>query len=512
MDGLDSQVKPVVKHTPRRPFISREKCADEAVKCLKHHESIPHELPRKHGGWSPAEKHRNRMEFTTPTSKNVSSRFDSSDYFDSNDKFQAYAFAEDVVDEFEFAYDRDASTLYVHAGPCWNPNAEFDVECICREVFKSNIRQNNIKEVTQSLKTLVTQPHDEIFDLPPHKLVVSNGTIDLRTGEFTPEWGTPGTLTWLDVEYDEDAYPIRFQSFLHDILHKDDIDIMWKVIGFCLYRGYPFQKAFMLLGDGANGKSTLLNALAQFLGEENVSSVGLHDITSNRFAASGLRGKLANISPDVGGTGLTGTDVFKQLTGEDQITADRKYMSPVSFTNTATLLFPANRMPDAPDEGDAYRRRWVYFEFPNSFKGDDAVPQKQLLDSFEQEHPGILAEAVRGIQRLWERGEFEETAFMREHGEHAHTHAKDPTERFIDQYLTPDANGSVRASKAFTAYERWCDEMGEEPVSWKTFYRRVETRSHVGEGKDELDRTKKAWSGVSLLYSPGDPSDPSAFM
>jgi len=55
----------------------------------------------------------------------------------------------------------------------------------------------------------------------------------------------------------------------------------------------------MLVGSGANGKSTFLKLLQRCLGKDNYSSEALQDFSDNKFRMASLAGKLANICPDL---------------------------------------------------------------------------------------------------------------------------------------------------------------------------------------------------------------------
>ena len=48
------------------------------------------------------------------------------------------------------------------------------------------------------------------------------------------------------------------------------------------------EKAVMLIGEGANGKSTLLSAISDVFGSDNVSGVSIHDLLWNRFSKADL--------------------------------------------------------------------------------------------------------------------------------------------------------------------------------------------------------------------------------
>ncbi len=102
----------------------------------------------------------------------------------------------------------------------------------------------------------------------------------------------------------------------------------WKtlieIIGYTLYPRYILHKAFMLHGSGSNGKTTYLRLLNDILGENNVSSISLQEISERPFSRVPLHNKLANIFSDIPAQPLKYTGYFKVLTGEDSISADRK--------------------------------------------------------------------------------------------------------------------------------------------------------------------------------------------
>lgn len=78
-----------------------------------------------------------------------------------------------------------------------------------------------------------------------------------------------------------------------------------------------FQKAILLIGDGANGKSTYLRGVQAFIGKDDTTAVNLHKLESDHFSVARLIGRLANMCPDLPSTDLASTSVFKTITGGD---------------------------------------------------------------------------------------------------------------------------------------------------------------------------------------------------
>jgi len=51
--------------------------------------------------------------------------------------------------------------------------------------------------------------------------------------------------------------------------------LLEEMVGYCLYRRNELGKAFILIGDKSNGKSTFLYVVNQLLGDANIASFDL---------------------------------------------------------------------------------------------------------------------------------------------------------------------------------------------------------------------------------------------
>jgi putative DNA primase/helicase len=122
-----------------------------------------------------------------------------------------------------------------------------------------------------------------------------------------------------------------------------------QIIGYLLIPSTTFRKFFVFLGEGANGKSTLIEVVVVMLGTQNVSHQSLHDLASGRFTKAELFGKLANSNADIESRDVKNSGVLKQLVAGDSIQFERKYRDPFSGPSTARLLFSAKQ--DASDPG-----------------------------------------------------------------------------------------------------------------------------------------------------------------
>ena len=448
------------------------------------------------------------------TGPSIRNEFNSTDYFGPDGEFKPVSCARDLIDRYPVATTpaTEGDTMYLQNGRQWLPNGEQILRDELWQILGDAASRRRVNEAVRAARGLSRTTRDELLGLEPHKVLVENGIVDMLAEDaddpFEIDGNGPGTFTRVPVAYDSQATPERFDEFLSEVLHPDDVPIMWELIGYCLYRGYPYQKAFMFLGDGANGKSTLLAALREFLGVENVATAELQTLAEDRFAAADLDGKLANIAPDISDEGLEQTGTFKALTGGDRLRAERKYQDAYHFENHAKLIFSANAVPGADDLTHAYERRWLYFEFPNTFDADDddTVSQEELLEAFRDEFPGILNVALVSFQDLYERGYFEDTVYMRTYDD-AHERAINPAVQFVKDEIEADPDAEVRISRAYDAYRVWCREEGRPTQGAGHFENAVLNEYSPAEGKDPEDRRYRVWLGVRLCDDAADRAD-----
>ena len=137
-----------------------------------------------------------------------------------------------------------------------------------------------------------------------------------------------------------------------------------------MYRRNELGKAFILIGDKSNGKSTFLHVVKNMLGDSNIASLDLKEL-GDRFKTAELFGKLANIGDDIGDEFIANASVFKKLVTGDRVNVERKGQDPFEFNNYAKFLFSANNIPRMKDKTGAVQRRLVIVPFDAKFTPSD---------------------------------------------------------------------------------------------------------------------------------------------
>ena len=256
------------------------------------------------------------------------------------------------------------------------------------------------------------------------------------------------------------------------------------------------QKAFMLVGEGANGKSTFLSMLTAFLGPHNVSHVSLQDLVGNRFAVAEIQWKLANIYADLPSSSLEQSDVFKAIVAGDMLKVERKFGHPFKLQPTARLIFSANELPRSQDLSHAYFRRWVVIPFPNIFEGSKA--KKGLLSELctPAAKAALLAHAVAGLRRLEDQQEFSLCPSVMEAGQAYRTQC-DSAYEFITANIELSKDSIASKQAVYDHYTQWCAGAGiPHPASQRGFNKRFQEVLKVLERRDVLGR--RVWDGVRL--------------
>ena len=337
------------------------------------------------------------------------------------------------------------------------------------------------------------------FDAQPG-LVVANGVLDPLTGQLG-EWDSARLDTVrLPVRFVLGADCPLFIRFVEEVAPQH-VAVVQEMIGYCLLKAYPIHRAFLLVGDGANGKSTLQKVVEALLGPANVSSVSLQQLAGgSNFATAQLTGKLANLCADIPSRPLRDTGTFKALTGGDLVYAERKFQHPYEFTSFAKLLFSANRVPLSEDESPAFYGRMTLLGFPQAFTGDRANPDLLAVLTTEAELSGILNWAVEGLRRLLRQGDVSD-APTEEEARDAYVRLSDPVAAFFGDRCLQDVDApALPKDDVYEAYAAYCKERALTRLSKAIFVREL---NRVAPFARQVQRTLgrarvRCWEGLRL--------------
>lgn len=232
-----------------------------------------------------------------------------------------------------------------------------------------HLKRANRSEVLAYLEIMI---EGEAKTTNPNVIAFSNGLYNIKDGsfeDFTPEIVITNKIPW---PYNPAAHSDLLDHTLNR-LACDDAEVralLEEMVGYCLYRRNELGKAFILIGDKSNGKSTFLHVVKNMLGNQNIASLDLKEL-GDRFKTAELFGKLANIGDDIGDEFIANASVFKKLVTGDRVNVERKGQDPFEFNNYAKFLFSANNIPRMKDKTGAVQRRLVIVPFDAKFSPND---------------------------------------------------------------------------------------------------------------------------------------------
>jgi len=268
----------------------------------------------------------------------------------------------------------------------------------------SGLSKTRRKEVLSYLSLIVPQyKHQSNTNL----IAFNNGLYDFVNDTlmpFSPDIILTNKIPW---NYNPAAAGTEGAKLVDETLDKiscHDPEIralLEECVGYCFFRKNELGKAFILTGDGANGKSTFIDMIKTMLGEENVTSLDLKEL-GDRFKTAELAGKLANLGDDIGEEFIANPSVFKKLVTGEAVNAERKGLDPFEFCNYSKMLFSANAIPRIKDKSGGLRRRLVIIPFEARFTPDD--PGYRPFIKYDLQEPDaveyLILLGIRGLKRV----------------------------------------------------------------------------------------------------------------
>jgi len=346
-----------------------------------------------------------------------------------------------------------------------------------------------------------TQPRN--FEENANIIVLKNGCYNLITQELEPFNPLYCARSAMPVTYDPKADCPTIKKFLGEII-PNSVEFYQEWMGYHLLKDYRFQRCVVHVGDGDNGKSTLLSLQTAFLGRENCASMSLFKLTTQRFASAELDGKLGNMAADIGPDELKHTGTIKMLTGGDTITAEKKGRDPFQFVNHAKLTFSCNQLPRTPDETLAFFKRFIVIVYDKVIPIEEQDPQLLEKLTTDIELSGLFNWAVQGLKRALERGRLDEPGDAMERKE-LYLAMSDPVTGFYNNHITETPGNTEIKQDVINAFFQYCKDKGYVPLSDRKFVESFKKVTWVRESQPTFYNEEhpdgkrfRVWKGIEL--------------
>jgi P4 family phage/plasmid primase-like protien len=345
--------------------------------------------------------------------------------------------------------------------------------------------------------------HIDQLDANPYELNTPGGIINLRTGTLRPPDPTALHTRCTTATPDFTTTSPLFERFLNDTFGGDQAMIAFMgrlfgvaAIGTVLEQILPFAH-----GTGANGKSTLLDAVEHSLGRGDSGyaiSAPAEMLMARKYQEhpaelAQLAGARLVICSELDEGQHFAEARIKMLTGRDTINARFMRGNPFNFTPSHTFIVAGNTKPALTLGGPAFERRIRFLPFDHVVEKKDQDPT--LGDKLAAAAPSILAWIARGAADYLSRGRLDEPSQVIT-ATNDYMAEQDTLTRFVDESCHLQKDLVALMSDVRAAYERWCSDTGETPISTHRFGRELRDRFNLTEGPQRNKR--KTYMGIGV--------------
>jgi putative DNA primase/helicase len=336
------------------------------------------------------------------------------------------------------------------------------------------------------------------LDAEPWLLNAPNGTIDLRTGELRDHRREDLITKMVGADYDPRAEAPAWETTLRRALPSEELrGFFRKLAGYGFSGDVSEHILAVLYGTGANGKSTILNALLAAAGDYGMQAAPdllVAKKGSHPTEVADLFGMRLVASIEVEDGRRLAESLVKQLTGGDKVRARRMRQDFWQFDPTHKVFMAVNHKPEIRGTDTAIWRRLRLIPFEQTIP--PAEQDKKLPQKLEAELPGILRWVLEGCLE-WQREGLQAPAEVRKATGQYRSEMD-----VIGAFLQDECDISPSHREPFTTlykrYEEWCEEGGERAETRRKFNARLKERGRF-EARRSGPGGANEWHGLRLL-------------
>jgi putative DNA primase/helicase len=374
--------------------------------------------------------------------------------------------------------------IYIYNGAFWS---EID-----KETFQKFLGEAAEKMGVEKFSARFYKFKEQLFEqflatayLPTPEVNKNTVLINLQNGTFeiSPQgrqlrpFDSSDFLTYqLPFEYNPKAKAPLFEEYLNRVLPDLECQkVLAEYLGFVFIKhgsnAIKEEKALILYGTGANGKSVFFEVVNALLGEDNVSNYSLKSLTNERgeYRAK-LVNKLVNYASEINGN--LETSLFKQLVSGEPVEARLLYGQAFTMRDYAKLIFNCNELPKDVEHTNAYFRRFLIIPFDVTIPPEE---QDKSLHSkiIENELSGVFNWVLNGLNRLLEQKKFSDCEAAQQALEQYKLESNS-VQMFLSEkeYISSSKNYKL-IKDLYIEYRIFCSEDGTIPFKKKNFIKQL---------------------------------------
>ena len=347
-----------------------------------------------------------------------------------------------------------AQTLYYRAGGKYDHDIHRLRRMVVQEVGSKKTAY--VDEVIKQMEYRAPIISDgKTFDIKFSNGILRDGQfIEVESEEFTPYD--------LDLPYYHDAEPVQVVDDYINALTAHDPeyrDLLLETLGHTLIVNSEFKrlmaKFFIFVGDGGNGKGTLLTIIRKILGNKNCTGLSIANMAQEQYFVT-MRGKLVNLGDDIQDAPINDVQMkqLKNISSCDYISTRELFKQSIETELTVTLIFTSNHILKTFEKGGSYKRRVIWM--PMYTKPDKKDPRFITKLTTPEALQYWIRLIVEGYMRLYENAKFTEPALVSEFNDDYHQENNGAI-LYVSDHEKEDLDGK-RSTDVYNDFKIWAEE------------------------------------------------------
>ncbi len=396
--------------------------------------------------------------------------------------FERYLTGCDGDNISKYVYAENAAYIRIYNGCFFERFEVGTLEYLIKKILKKaqvgNVYVHNScekisKEVVKTLLHCGCDWHSD-----NRYFVFRNGVLDVSEMQLLPFSEQYLTNNIFSINYDANASCTTFRNCLNDALNSTEQAVLQEICGYLLFPDCRHEKIGVLVGNGRNGKSAILNAVAYALGDANkrVTHFNLQQMTEKKGnCIAQTIGAIANISNESGNLLVGSEAALKSYASGEPVKARNLYQNSFTTTEYPKSIVAVNELPTGSDFSDGFFRRFLIIPFTKQIPLDKV--DKQLKFTLQGEQMGILLWIFEGMKRLEKNGAFSQCDSVDNIADRYRTESDSVASFVADKQMQPSEKGKRELSQVYSDFKEYLLANGFQSMSIRKFAERLR---HLG--------------------------------
>lgn len=402
------------------------------------------------------------------------------------DKQTVLKMAEDLIDKLNcINVENVGLCFYDNAEKRYSRNIQKVRRYLQNKYGAQNILISRMDEVIDQVNVIIQTDDRYQYKRNAEYILCNNNLVSMWKDDIKPNTRTIFTDVYYpyDIMTKEefDSFDGRAKSFIKEIsCNNEEVErVIWECLGCMIAPSKPFGKIFIFYGNGANGKSVLLDVMSVIMGDLMTHSNIL--AINDKFTLEDVVNGICNVTDDVGITTLRETGLLKTLVNGSVVTVERKFKSPIKWRPSSQFVMCCNEIPRIADTTKGMIRRLAFIPFNMQLKPEDidVMLFNKIIDDVNNLRY-ILTGAIFAYREAVKRGHLTKLEKQTELEYDFLAENQDPIQTFY-QVVLNDNNNDVKqlarwidgktTDEVYSRYKKWCADVGYKPVTTQMFTR-----------------------------------------